>query len=98
MNILAVGILGVVTFVVAVLNALSTSRMVGIMENQESEMTQQRQAMIDALERTDQMIEQNERLFNLTERPLLGVERVICEPQKDEGCQITISLINSGKV
>jgi hypothetical protein len=103
-NVLTVGILTILTIIVMAINAVATRQMVDIMDRQESEITKQRIAAETQAEVSDLQwrsmeaaLKQTEQLFNLTERPLLGVERVICEPQKDEGCQITIALINSGK-
>ncbi len=58
-SIIVVGILGVISFVVTVINAVSSIRMADIMERQEIEMTNQRMAMREGLGKTQELLAQN---------------------------------------
>ena len=67
------------------------------MQKQLIEMEKQAEISHQQSEAMRESLAQTENLFNLTERPLLGVEEVYCEPQPDEGCKVIIALVNSGK-
>lgn len=80
-NVLTVGILTILTIIVTTIAAVSNRLMVEIMERQETEMTEQRKAMQEGLEKNQAMLEQNqsmmeqtERHFSLSERPILAIK------------------------
>lgn len=91
MNILVVGILGVTTFVVTVINAVSTARMTDIMERQESDIEKQRiaaeeqtktsnkqwQAMVDGLTETRNLVTQGYELVDSAKRQAKAAEQAL---------------------
>jgi hypothetical protein len=103
-NVVVVGILSVVSLIVVIVNAVSTAKMVRVMENQESEMTQNRvivkdqhKAMLDALERTDKLFDQNERSMQNAQSAYIVVRHVHASSYRlGKPFVIAMDVVNTG--
>lgn len=104
-TILAAGIPAVLTFIAVVIQAAVAKQMAEIMENQEIEMTRQREAMVKQSLYIKRQVTaakialiQTKHFFEIAERPRIGIETVTMQPVRAyKDISVNIIWRNSGR-
>lgn len=92
------GILTVISLVILTISTFSTRQMVDIMDRQEFEMTEQRKAMREGLDKTQAMLEQTERHFQVSERPIFVIDSVKAVVNPDASINpVFVNVANKGR-